>query len=91
MRRPSLALGRYDGMARFLSSAWMLWVLAQGGAPLLWLLLVPEFAWGVVQWWPLEQSGRHVAAPDDFAVAQHFAHPVEGDHARLAVVADDFK
>ena len=58
MRRPSLALGRYDGMARFLFSAWMAWTLAQGGAPVLWLLLVPEAAWGVVQWWPVgHQAG----------------------------------
>lgn len=59
MRRPSLELGRYDGVTRFLFAAWMAWTLAQGGAPVLWLLLVPETAWGVVQWWPV---GAHAGA-----------------------------
>ncbi|MGX4640604.1 hypothetical protein [Massilia sp. SYSU DXS3249] len=56
IRRPSLVLGRYDGMARLLFSAWMAWTLAQGGAPVLWLLLVPETSWGVVQWWPVGRA-----------------------------------
>ena len=50
---PDLRLGRHDGAARFLFSAWMAWALHVSGAPLLWLFLVPEFAWGVVQWWPI--------------------------------------
>ena len=69
LRRPSLELGRYDGMARFLFSAWMAYTLAQGGAPLLWLLLAPEAAWGVVQWWPVRPSRGRGTAPDHFAVA----------------------
>jgi len=56
LRHPSRRLGLYDGAARFLFSSWMAWTLAQTGAPLLWLLLVPELAWGVAQWWPL--AGR---------------------------------
>ena len=51
LRTPSLLLGRHDGAARFLFSSWMGWALLQTGAPVLWLLLVPEFAWGVAQWW----------------------------------------
>ena len=51
LRAPSLLLGRHDGIARFLFSGWMAWTLAHTGAPVLWLLLVPEFAWGVAQWW----------------------------------------
>jgi len=54
LKHPSLQLGRYDGAARFLFSGWMGWTLAQTGAPVLWLLLVPEFLWGVAQWWPLQ-------------------------------------
>ncbi|GAB3417036.1 hypothetical protein NX774_22570 [Massilia agilis] len=50
---PSVRLGRFDGTGRFLFSTWMAWALANTGAPFLWLLLVPEFAWGVVQWWPV--------------------------------------
>lgn len=51
LRTPSLLLGRHDGVARFLFSGWMVWGLAHADAPVLWLLLVPEFAWGVAQWW----------------------------------------
>lgn len=53
LRHADRRLGLYDGVARFLFSGWMAWTLASGGAPVLWLLLVPEFAWGVVQWWPV--------------------------------------
>lgn len=60
LRAPSLLLGRHDGAARFLFSGWMAWTLAQTGAPVLWLLLVPEFLWGVAQWWPVGQErARH--------------------------------
>jgi len=61
LRRPSLALGRHDAAARFLFSGWMAWTLAQTGAPLLWLLLVPEFAWGVAQWWRVEAQAGEAA------------------------------
>ncbi|MEO6917983.1 MAG: hypothetical protein ABI171_02945 [Collimonas sp.] len=53
---PALRLGRFDGVARFLFSVWMAWALVTTGAPLLWLFVVPEFAWGVVQWWPVAAS-----------------------------------
>jgi hypothetical protein len=56
LRAPSVALGRYDGVGRFLFSAWMAWALAASGAPLLWLFLVPEFCWGVAQWLPVAQD-----------------------------------
>jgi hypothetical protein len=57
LRAASVALGRYDGVGRFLFSAWMAWALAASGAPLLWLFLVPEFCWGVAQWLPVAQAG----------------------------------
>jgi len=63
LRAPSLLLGRHDGAARFLFSGWMAWTLAQTGAPLLWLLLVPEFLWGMAQWWPVEPGGAVQAGP----------------------------
>jgi hypothetical protein len=56
LRAPSVTLGRYDGIGRFLFSAWMAWALAASGAPLLWLFLVPEFCWGVAQWLPVAQD-----------------------------------
>jgi hypothetical protein len=36
-------------------STWMIWALAVTGAPLLWLFIVPELAWGVVQWLPVSK------------------------------------
>ena len=53
LTRAEIRLGRFDGAARFLFSTWMAWALVLTHAPLLWLFLVPEFAWGVVQWWPV--------------------------------------
>jgi len=50
---PTQRLGHFDGIARFLFSLWMAWCLALTGAPVLWLFVVPEFAWGVAQWWPV--------------------------------------
>ena len=52
---PERRLGRFDGAARFLFSTWMTWALAITHQPLLWVFLVPELAWGVVQWWPIRQ------------------------------------
>jgi hypothetical protein len=57
LRAPSVQLGRYDGVGRFLFSAWMAWALAVSGIPLLWLFLIPEFCWGVAQWLPVEVQG----------------------------------
>jgi hypothetical protein len=50
---PTTRLGRFDGTGRFLFSLWMTWCLYVTGEPLLWLFIVPEFAWGVAQWWPV--------------------------------------
>ena len=63
LRAPSLLLGRHDGSARFLFSSWMAWTLAHTGAPVLWLLLVPEFLWGVAQWWPVAAGDTLQAGP----------------------------
>jgi len=53
---PTQRLGRFDGVARFLFSTWMAWCLAVTGAPVLWLFVLPEFAWGVAQWWPVRRG-----------------------------------
>jgi hypothetical protein len=53
LRAPLQHYGRYDGAARLLFSTWMAWALLQTGAPLLWLFLVPEFAWCLAQWQPV--------------------------------------
>jgi hypothetical protein len=54
---PTQRLGRFDGVGRFLFSLWMAWCLAATGAPVLWLFVLPEFAWGVAQWWPVVDAG----------------------------------
>lgn len=53
LRAPSVSLGRHDGAARVLFSLWMVWALTATGAPMLWLFVVPELTWGVVQWLPV--------------------------------------
>lgn len=63
LRHPGRRLGLYDGAARFLFSSWMAWALMTTGAPLLWLLLVPEFAWGVAQWWPVARRTEADLSP----------------------------
>lgn len=63
LAHPEKRLGRYDGAGRFLFSTWMAWALAATGAPLLWLFLVPEFAWGVVQWCPVRESVQGPESP----------------------------
>ncbi|MYN03029.1 hypothetical protein GTP41_13045 [Pseudoduganella sp. DS3] len=71
LRDPLPRYATYDGTARFLFSAWFAWTLAlgQGGLPLVWLFIVPEFAWGVVQWYavpPLsKKGGSHASATFD--------------------------
>jgi len=55
LRAPSVALGRYDGSARWLFALWMAYTLARTGMPVLWLFVVPEALWGVAQWWPLQR------------------------------------
>ena len=61
LRHADLRLGRYDGVGRFLFSGWMAWTLAAADAPVLWLLLLPEFAWGVAQWWPVVAQANDAA------------------------------
>jgi hypothetical protein len=54
---PTVRLGRFDGIGRFLFAAWMAWALLATGAPVLWLLVVPELSWGLLQWWPIARVG----------------------------------
>jgi hypothetical protein len=59
---PAVKFGRYDGGARFLFCLWMGWTLVATGAPVLWLFVVPEFAWCVVQWLPVTRPARMAVA-----------------------------
>lgn len=65
LRDPQPQFATYDGAGRFLFSTWFAWTLANGGPPLVWLFVVPEFAWGVVQWYavpPLSRKGEGYAS-----------------------------
>lgn len=53
---PQARYGRFDGVARLLFTTWMIWALAATGAPLMWLFIVPELAWGIAQWMPVNAS-----------------------------------
>ncbi|MHA4866744.1 hypothetical protein ACXZ1M_03500 [Duganella sp. PWIR1] len=57
---PQQRYGRFDGVARLLFSTWMAWALAATGAPLLWLFVLPELAWGAAQWLPVRAVGQRV-------------------------------
>jgi hypothetical protein len=69
---PSVRLGRFDGTGRFLFATWMARTLAATGAPILWLLVIPEATWGVLQWWPV---AGHGAARAPRACALAFQRP----------------
>jgi hypothetical protein len=56
LRDPQLRFGRYDGVARLLFTTWMVWTFTATGSPLLWLFIIPEFAWGVAQWLPVSSQ-----------------------------------
>jgi hypothetical protein len=60
---PTVRLGRFDGIGRFLFSTWMVWALVATGAPMLWLFVIPELAWGIAQWWPVAMPAAAGTAP----------------------------
>ena len=65
LRDPQQRFGRYDGAGRFLFATWMAWTLRRTGAPVCWLFLVPELAWGVVQWLPVAPATAAAAGALD--------------------------
>lgn len=58
---PSLMLGRFGATTRLVFSVWLAWAMLQDPLPVLWLFLVPELLWGVVQWWPIGSSTPRAA------------------------------
>ena len=53
---PQPRFGRYDGTGRMLFTLWMAWALAVSDTPVLWLFIVPEALWAIVQWLPLRRG-----------------------------------
>ncbi|KQW93830.1 hypothetical protein ASC94_14780 [Massilia sp. Root418] len=56
IRDPQPRFGRYDAAGRLLFSTWMAWALAATGEPLIWLFLLPEAAWCIVQCLPVRRA-----------------------------------
>lgn len=56
LRQDDARLARYDAVARWLFSAWMVWALVQGSSPLLWLFLAVELSFAVVQSLPVKRA-----------------------------------
>jgi hypothetical protein len=56
IRDPQPRFGRYDAAARLLFSTWMAWALTATGEPLIWLFLLPEAAWCLVQCLPVRRA-----------------------------------
>ncbi|KOV09935.1 hypothetical protein ADK60_39610 [Streptomyces sp. XY431] len=56
--RPLRLHGLLDGIARVLFSSWMAYALAHGAPRILWLFLVVEVAWGIVQLVPWRPNGQ---------------------------------
>ena len=61
--RPVHLHGLLDGIARVLFSTWMAYALAKGAPNLVWVFLIPEMIWGVLQLAPwLDRRFRGVAS-----------------------------
>lgn len=58
LRAPEQRFGRYDALGRVLFSLWMLWAWQATQAPVLWLFLLPEMAWALLQLAPVEAADR---------------------------------
>ena len=56
LRLNDARLARYDAVARWLFSAWMLWALFHGASPLLWGFLVVELSFAILQSLPVTSS-----------------------------------
>lgn len=78
---PQPRYGLYDGAARVLFTLWMAWALTRTGAPLLWMFIVPEAAWGLAQLGLFFLVGK--ADPLAQPGHQHHAHQQEDGDGRL--------
>jgi hypothetical protein len=53
IRDPRPLYGRYDAAGRLLFASWMFYALLHGASALVWIFLLFELAWGVVQMLPV--------------------------------------
>lgn len=54
LNNPSLA--RYDAVGRWAFSAWQLNALLMGASPILWVFLIAEVTWGILQSLPVRDE-----------------------------------
>ena len=52
---PSRRLGRFDAAGRLVFAFWIGWGMLQARMPVLWIFLLPEVAWGVLEAMPVAQ------------------------------------
>jgi len=52
---PGRRLGRFDAVGRLVFALWIAWAMLQAGMPVLWLFLLPEIIWGVLEALPVDQ------------------------------------
>lgn len=53
---PSRRLGRFDAIGRLVFAFWIAWAMLQVAMPALWIFLLPELVWGVLESLPVDQS-----------------------------------
>ena len=51
---PSRRLGRFDAIGRLVFAFWIAWTMGQAALPVLWVFLLPELVWGVLEAQPLQ-------------------------------------
>ncbi|MGY0061481.1 hypothetical protein ACWY4P_33925 [Streptomyces sp. LZ34] len=79
--KPLPAHGLFDGAARTLFSMWMAYALTHGATRVLWLFLVVEVAWGVVQllpWWRTQRTNL-ADGPAGPSASPSAGHPLSAE------------
>ncbi|CAM4107784.1 hypothetical protein CCOS865_04987 [Pseudomonas reidholzensis] len=56
IRDPQQRFGRYDAAGRILFASWQGYALWHGATQLVWVVLVMEVLWAVVQLWPVKAA-----------------------------------
>lgn len=52
---PCRRLGRFDAIGRLSFAFWIAWAMLQARLPVLWIFLLPELIWGVLEALPVDQ------------------------------------
>ncbi|QBF32836.1 hypothetical protein CFI11_16650 [Thalassococcus sp. S3] len=60
-------LARYDALGRFLFSSWMIYALSMGVSPIVWVFLVIEISFGILQALPVRSTNSGASAAEETA------------------------